>query len=150
MGARFAIFFITIFLLSSLIGFFYFGSTLNKIAITSDMVQYLSNVTQSAISEKLHTFAKNVPVFSIGSGTHNSTTTEFNETINDWMEQMEQKYRKINDRIRKVCHKYREKGTKERNVNVSYIERNILKNIMLDAENKLAYCRHGKVKSISN
>ena len=147
MSVRYVVFAITVLLLFSMIGFFYFGSALNKSVITSAMVKYVSNLTQVTISEKLYTFAGDAPPFPNSSSVPETTKKEFNETVNDWMKQMEQKYRRINERIYKVCQKYRDKSTNESNVDHKYIEQNILKNMMLDVNHKLAYCRHGKVRS---
>ena len=146
MSVRFVIFAITVLLLFSMIGFFYFGSAINKSVITSAMVKYISNLTDVTINERSYTFSGDTSPFPNSRSAPETTKKESNETVKDWMKQMEDKYRMINERIRMVCQRYRKKNGNESNVDHKYIEQNILKNMMLDVNHKLAYCRHGKVR----
>ena len=75
-----------------------------------------------------------------------SFNTSLQSSIKDWMKKMEEKYEKINERIHKVCEEYRTKNPSEFGSNDTYIQRNIIKNMMVDVKHRLAYCRNGKVK----
>jgi hypothetical protein len=77
---------------------------------------------------------------------HNlSSNASFKSSTKDWMKKMEEKYEKRNERIRKVCEEYRTNIPSQFGSNDTYIQRNIVKNMMVDVKHRLAYCRHGKV-----
>ena len=127
----------------ALITYFYIGNALNNIfSIGVVVVNYLplkftTNVSVYTIIANISTASKSSTPYEMLS--FNGTAT------NDWVEQMEEKYWKSNERIRKVCQKYREKYPSEFHVDNKYMERNIMKNMMVDVKHQLAYCRHGKV-----
>ena len=75
-----------------------------------------------------------------------SSTTSVPSSTKDWMRKMEEKYEQINERIHNVCEEYRTKHHSKFGSNDTFIERNIVKNMMVDIKHSLAYCRHGKVK----
>ena len=143
MSVKWTTFVLLCLVLFSLITYFYIGNSLNNIFdIGVVVVNYLplsftNNVTVYMIIENI-SIASNasLPYEELG---FNATTTD------DWVEQMEEKYSTYNERILKVCQQYRAKYPTEFNNHTQYIERNIMKNMMVDVKHQLAYCRNGKV-----
>ena len=63
-----------------------------------------------------------------------------------WMKEMEDKYSKINIRIRKVCKELRSYNPSDfENRNPESLSTDLYKNMVLDMNHGLSYCRHGKV-----
>ena len=77
-------------------------------------------------------------------------TSASNIVLNNWLKQMEQKYRGENQRIYDVCQKYKKESVTKIKDSHDNMEQNILTNWMVDVEHGLAYCRHGKVIFCSN
>ena len=62
------------------------------------------------------------------------------------MKEMEDKYSKINERIRKVCEELRSYNPSDiENRNPESLSTDLYKNMVLDMNHGLSYCRHGKV-----